>query len=105
MATGLHSILMRNEGRHCAACRSATRSLVWARRGKPSVWLLLLLGSWLLVVIKTAEGNADAASHAPDAMDAGTQARSATNRHCPPVAGRQPIGTSGIFQDRLRRIA
>ncbi|MBK6005324.1 hypothetical protein JJB11_04395 [Ramlibacter ginsenosidimutans] len=44
-----------DEGRHSEASRVVSRRLLWSHYGRPTAWLLLLVGACTLVVIKSAE--------------------------------------------------
>jgi hypothetical protein len=44
-----------DEGRHSEASRMASRRLLWSHYGRPTAWLLVLVGACTLVFIKSAE--------------------------------------------------
>ena len=44
-----------DEGRHSEASHVVSRRLLWSHYGRPTAWLLLLVGACTLVVIKSAE--------------------------------------------------
>ena len=71
-----------DEGRHSEASALASRRLLWSHYGRPTAWLLVLVGACTLVFIKSAEVHQDFACR--EARNARVTAASAPDRDVTP---------------------